>query len=168
MKNSRPHPIPTLTVYFTVLFLLLALFASLSSCSKDQTIESDPGAKIEFNLYGSQRVYVDLNSSAQTTGGGRTYTFVGTKSPQAENLFSISFTTDSLRPGTYNLNTGVVMFREGTKVVTNASGSFTLTVTSHSNGIVNGSFAGTLYDHQTGSACSMVNGSIEQVPIIYR
>src|SRR5690349_7604042 len=97
---------------FLFIFVTLFLFF-LSSCSKDQTItNNDPGERITFSLYGSNRVYVDLNSSAQTTGTGRTYTFTGTKNPQADNLFSISFTTDSLRPGSYNLNTGVVMFHE--------------------------------------------------------
>lgn len=139
--------------------------AALVSCSKsnDNIIQRED-QKIEFNLYGATKTYVQINAGVSQSGSLKTYTFVGTKNPSAENIFSISFQTDSLRPGSYNLNNGVISFREGSKVITNVSSqSFTLVISSNVNGLINGSFAGTLYDLSTSSNCTVSQGVIENV-----
>lgn len=154
------------TLYAIVLFSVL-LF---TSCSKEQLREADPDQpKIEFSLYNDTKTYFDVNASAQTITGVKVYTFVGTKNPQAENIFTLSFMTDSLQPGSYNTNTGVVTFREGSKTATNISSTdFIVTITSNVNGLVNGTFTGTLFDHQTGSNCAVVSGKIEDIQLSYR
>lgn len=151
--------------------ILAGLLFSLASCSKENDFPNvDPGqAKIEFSLYGSTKTYVEVNAGAQKITGTKVYSFVGTKSPAAENIFTLTFMTDSLRPGSYSVNTGVVNFREGTRVVTNVSSpDFMVNITSNVNGLVNGTFSGTLYDHQTGSNCAVINGKIENVQLVYR
>lgn len=160
---------------FFLIALLACLTASLVSCSKandltPNTAVSVPDqSKIEFSLYGNTKTYTQVNASAQTMTGVRVYTFVGTKNPAAENIFSMTFMTDSLRPGSYSVNTGVVDYREGSTVVSNVySTNFTVTITSNVNGLVNGTFAGTLYDHSTGSNCAIVQGKIENIQLLYR
>lgn len=155
--------------------LILSAFISLIlvSCSKPNDIGARPSAntesKIEFSLYNSLETYYQVNASAVTKTGVKVYSFVGTKNPVAENIFSMTFMTDSLRPGTYDVNTGVVNFREGNKIVTNAmSSNFTVTITSNVNGLVNGTFAGNLYDHSTSSNCTVVSGLIENIQLSYK
>lgn len=155
-------------VFFVIGFIIgLCIF---SSCTKQNDILAVPEkSKIEFSLYNSVKTYTEVNAAAQTITGTKVYTFVGTKNPAAENIFTLSFMTDSLRPGSYNVNTGVVSFREGSKVVTNVSSTnFIVTITSNDHGLINGSFSGSLYDHSTNSNCAIVQGRIENIQLVYR
>lgn len=160
---------------FILIAFLAGMLASLVSCTKSNDITRNEvstvpdQSKIEFSVYNSVKTYTQVVASAQQITGVRVYTFVGTKNPVAENVFTLTFMTDSLRPGTYNVNTGVVDFREGSTVISNVSSTnFTVTIASNVNGLVNGTFAGTMYDHTTGRNCDFVQGKIENIQLSYR
>lgn len=142
----------------------------LASCTKSHDdVNSRPGAadsKIEFQLDGNLKTYVDVNAGVDSMAGSNVYTFVGTKSPQGANIFTISFSAHSLIPGTYNLNNGVITFREADLIVTNvASAGFYLKINSNVNGLINGTFYGTLYNHTTGLTSQVVQGVIENIQL---
>lgn len=150
-------------VFFTVLVL--------ASCSKPNDL-ARPNAvnesKIEFSLDGSQKTYVDVSAGVAHVTGVNVYSFVGTKNPTNDNIFNLSFPADSLRPGSYNVKTGVVSFREGTVIATNVSSTdFIVTITSNVNGLVNGSFSGTLFNHSTQKNSTCVHGLIQNIQLRY-
>lgn len=153
------------------IFFFLSALIVLASCSKPNDI-ARPGAAeqsmIEFKLDGSLKTYYDVNAGVDHITGTNVYSFVGTKAPTGTNIFMLSFVTDSLRAGTYNVNTGVVSFREAGVIATNVSSTdFTVTITSNVHGLINGSFSGTLYNHTTGQNSLVVQGRIENIQIIY-
>lgn len=149
-------------VGFMIAFLLF-------SCSKPNDLArpaSDTESKIEFSLDGSQKTYVDVNAGVTRVTGVNVYSFVGTKNPTNENIFTISFPAANLVAGSYNVKTGVVSFREGSIVATNVSSvDFVVTITSNVNGLVNGSFSGTLYNHSTQKNSTCVKGLIQNIQL---
>lgn len=156
------------STFFLIAFLA-GLLASLVSCTKQQDFAQTTESKIEFSLYNNVKTYTHVNAGMTRITGENIYSFVGDKEPAGDNFFSLTFMTDSLRAGTYDVGTGVVTFREGTHVVTNMTSSgFTVTINSNVNGLINGTFQGTLYDHQTNSNCTVLQGKIENIQLIYR
>jgi hypothetical protein len=162
-KLFSPSDLLLVFVGFGIAFLLF-------SCSKpaDEMARpaSDNESKIEFSLDGSQKTYIDVNAGVTRVTGVNVYSFVGTKVPTNENIFTISFPAVSLNAGTYNVKTGVVSFREGGVVATNVSSvDFVVTITSNVNGLVNGSFSGTLYNHSTQKNSTCVQGLIQNIQL---
>ena len=153
-------------------FLLIASALFFASCTKqtDDLLAVPEQAKIEFRIFSSLKSYSSVVASQQTIAGTKVFSFVGTKNPQAENIFSMTFTAADLKPGTYQVNTGVVSFREGNTVVTNSSASnnFFVTITSNKNGLVNGSFSGTLTDQSNNTNCTIIQGKLENIQLTYR
>lgn len=156
-----------LSTLSAVLFTALLL----ASCSKPNDLarpNSDDQSKLEFTLDGSLKTYVDVSAGVARVTGVNVYSFVGTKTPTNDNIFNLSFLTDSLRPGSYSVTTGVVSFREGTVIATNASSSdFVVTITSNKNGLINGSFSGTLFNHTTQKNSTCVHGLIQNIQLRY-
>jgi len=153
----------TLNLLFVTVAFLMA------SCAKSDLSRDGHEGKIEFTVQSGLKTYVDVAAAGVATGSQRMYSFVGTKAPSSENMFGLSFQTDSLRPGTYNVSSGVITFREGSQIFTSVNNlQFTVTITSNNGGLVNGTFSGTLYDHTTLNSCSVVNGSIQNIQLSYR
>lgn len=172
MKQTKPEgcTFPT-AIFFLIAFLVAYL---LSSCSKE--IELERGGdifepRIQFGIYAdtAAKTYFKINAASQQVTGVRVYSIVATKAPEATNYFSLTFLADSLRPGTYNTNTGVVNFREGNRILSNATAaSFTVTITKNVDGLIQGTFKGKLYDHNAGNEVEIFDGRIEDVQLIYR
>ncbi len=92
------------------------------------------------------------------------YTFLATKAPETDNIFTISLPTQDLTPGTYT--NAIVNFHEAEKVATNVYVSdFTVTVITNDNGLINGYFSGTLTDHTNMQNEALVEGLIQDVRI---
>lgn len=158
--------------YLSTLTAFLFTALVLASCSKPNDDlarpNSDNESKIEFSLDGSQKTYIDVSAGVARVTGVNVYSFVGTKNPSNANIFNLSFPADSLRPGSYNVKTGVVSFREGNVIATNVSSvDFVVTITSNVNGLVNGSFSGTLYNHSTQKNSTCVHGLIQNIQLRY-
>lgn len=165
-KTQRLNAITGMDIVFMFVIFLILLALGLSGCSKESLSRVQSQPKIEFVMNGSLKQYNQVSGGAVTVTGGRMYSFVGIKEPTAENYFSLSFKTDSLRPGTYSVgNTGVVTFREGTYIATNNNTSFSVTITSNQSGTVNGTFTGNLVC--SGSPCSVNEGKLESISIVY-
>lgn len=153
------------------LIFLIAIAFTFASCTKDQTLLAvDPGqdSKIEFKFDGSLKQYFTISAGVAHVTGVNVYSFVGVKNPTNDNIFQLIFMTDSLRPGTYNVNTGVVAFREANTVATNISSTdFTVTITSNVNGLVNGTFKGTVYNQTASHNSTILEGLIQNIQLKY-
>jgi|SRR3972149_5469332 len=155
------------------LFFLIAVVLTLASCSKNAERDLaavDPGqdSKIEFKFDGNLKQYFTVSAGVAHVTGVNVYSFVGVKNPTNDNIFQLVFMTDSLRPGTYNVNTGIVAFREANTVATNISSTdFTVTITSNVNGLVNGSFKGTVYNQTASHNSTILEGLIQNIQLIY-
>lgn len=147
-----------------ILVTIILFMTGVVSCTRPNDLTENDPAKIEFVLYGQTKTYTNASAAKTTITGTNVLTVLGVKEPTAENTFTISFPAGNLQPGTYSVNTGVVTFREGNHVVTNVNNTdFAVTITSNNNGVINGTFAGTLYDHTTLANCTIVQGKIENV-----
>jgi hypothetical protein len=157
-----------------LMFLLGALvcFLLMTSCSKpndlSRTTSDNSVPKIEFVYNGELKQYFDISAGSSRTSGVKYYTLVGTKAPQGDNVFSMTILTDSLKAGSYNMNTGIVSFQEGKTVCLNKNNAFTVTITSNVNGLINGTFQGTFYNASTSSDASCIQGKIENIQLIYK
>lgn len=155
------------------LLFLIAIAFTFASCSKQSSdLAVDPGpnpeSKIEFKFDGSLKQYFTVSAGVAHVTGVNVYSFVGVKNPTNDNIFQLIFMTDSLRPGTYNVNTGIVAFREVNTVATNISSTdFTVTITSNVNGLVNGSFKGTVFNQTASHNSTILEGLIQNIQLIY-
>lgn len=154
-----------------LVFLGFMIAFLMFSCSKPADLakpQAGDEGKLELTLDGSLKAYTQVSAGVARVTGVNVYSFVGTKNPTNDNIFSMSFMTDSLRPGSYSVTTGVVSFREGTVIATNVSSTdFIVTITSNNNGLVNGYFSGTLYNHTTKKNSSCLKGLIQNIQLRY-
>lgn len=147
------------------LLLLGFILQPFFCCQKaDDLKPNEVSRKIEFNIGGNDKTYVQVTASTATVSGIKTYSFVGTKDPTTDNYFNIVIMTDSLRPGTYSLPAGTVHWREGSTGANNIYSGFTVTISSNVNGLVNGSFLGTLQIY-TGLNVPVVDGIIQNIQV---
>jgi hypothetical protein len=157
--------------FFSTIAALFFTIVLVTSCSKPNDIArpmSGNDSKLEFSLDGSLKTYVDVSAGVAKVTGVNVYSFVGTKAPSQANIFTLSFITDSLRVGSYSVTTGVVSFREGNTVATNVSSTdFIVKITSNVNGLINGTFSGTLYNHTTQKNSTCIQGKIENIQLRY-
>jgi hypothetical protein len=151
-----------------LVFLGFMIAFVMFSCSKPNDLSrpaADNSTKIEFQYNGELKQYFDISAGSSKTSGVKYYTLVGTKTPSGNNVFSMTILTDSLRAGSYNMNTGVVSFQEGTTVALNKNNAFVVTITSNVNGLINGTFEGTMLANSKDASC--LHGKIENVQLQY-
>lgn len=146
------------------------ILATLLSCTRsvERNATEPESAYIEFKIDNSLKQYVEINTAIVRVSPSKAIvSFVATKQPQASNLFELSFTTDTLRPGMYTVgNTGMFSFREGNWVATTGgAGTVSITIASYANGKIHGTFSGSIMNWATSSPCAVIEGKIHNVSI---
>lgn len=147
------------------LFLVGFILQPFFCCTKtDNLRHNELESKIQFNIGGQDKSYTQVTASTATVNGTKAYSFVATKDPTTDNYFNMVIMTDSLRPGTYTLASGMVQWRDGPTGGT--STNFTVTVNSNANGLINATFAGQLQAWSVSNFFLPVsNGIIENIQV---
>lgn len=142
---------------------IVFISAILPGCSKEVARNQQTGS-IEMYYNGVLKQYDQTNTGTVSTTGGKIFSFNGTKEPTTENFFNLTFKSDSLRCGVYTVgNTGTVLYREGGKSASNVNNtSFTVTIFSNADHLINGTFTGVLTD-QDGHNSYILQGRLINV-----
>lgn len=148
------------------LIFLFSLIVILASCSKNTNDLRVDMSKLEFKIDGVLKQYQQTNAAEKHMPGVNVYTFTGANNPTGQNYFVLTFTGDNvLHTGTYSASTGVVQYREGNTFASNVSTEFTVTITSNDNGLISGSFKGSVLNSATNHNCTIIEGLIENIQL---